>query len=690
MEDLHSPASPRAPQQEALKEFILSFVQALLRAGYYLPGHPQAKRAKEGLHQRFRNLFTGRHELTFMLQDLGEATSVLVEGALPEPQKLGALMPAGMAEVYAPRLAHFLERKDLVSLTLKESMAEDEFSRFIDVMSEPGGGLDAAGKEQFLEHLRRSGITSFSLVFREDLIAPERRLPWRAQLAVSRLKKDLKHVPMFHNLDAAGLRSLRQQIMHEVLRPIARADLLAAILMNSDLAASQEVPPEEIEEELVQFVPDPLVLPSGKTALQVLLAAADTEAAPRQRRALLKLLLHRRAKELPGLAELIRDLFERGIVEFDQLPPALKATILLERDTDRFLAQRATGLKRLEEAMAPDAYRGEAHALLRLVPELLRRNLVEEVLALATTFTGHAALGGPRAAVAEEALDRLASDDLASALKEKFVKGKKEERLALGPLYQVLGERARPHLLRILEETQDGWVRKNACEVLLRMGPGGTEAVLAELVSGRLSAAAVAELLMVFGELRSDAPAVRQALLQYTRDRDPRVREEAAWALCRIAGAAEQNLYLHLLNDPDIEVRRRALRCLRAARCGSAFGHAVALISRVEEDPSIEPLEPNLYAALPDLAEAGGTGGEGVEEFLVDKLQETFPHGVLASLRRPRRPLSEDAFLAVCDALGAMGTRDALETLEDVSKRVREPARLHVARAIQRIRARKS
>src|SRR3972149_5916399 len=158
METSPAPAAA-SPGKDALADFILSFAQALLRAGYYFPEHPQAQRAKEGLYQRFRSLFHGRGELTLMLQQLGEATGVLVEGALAEPQKLAALMPAGMADVYAPRLAHFLERKDLVSLTLKERMAEDEFSRFIDVMGEPGGGgLDAEAKQQFLIHLRESGI----------------------------------------------------------------------------------------------------------------------------------------------------------------------------------------------------------------------------------------------------------------------------------------------------------------------------------------------------------------------------------------------------------------------------------------------------------------------------------------------------------------------------------------------------
>ena len=687
--DPQAPATQHSPGQEAVAEFVLSFVQALLRTGYYLPDHPQARRAKEGLHRRFESLFQGRQELTFMVQDLGETSSILVEGALPETQRLSALMPTGMAEVYAPRLAHFLERKDLVSLTLKEGMEEEEFSHFIDVLSEPGGGgLDAAGRERFVTHLNENGITHFSLVFKEDLVAPERRLPWRAQLAISRLKKDLKQVPLFHDLDAAGLRLLRQQTLHEVLRPISRPDLLAALLMNSDLAMSPEVSEEEIEEELAGFIPDFQVVPTGRAALQAHLASADPEAAPRQRRALQRLLLRPPGKDLPGVAELVRELFERGLVEFDRLPAALQTIVSLERDTDRFLAERSATLKRLEQATDYDAYRVQAQALLRLVPELLRRQLLEEVLVLVTTLRGHAALGGGRSAAAAEALERLASGEMAAAFKEKFLTGRKEERAALAPTYLALGERMRPQLLEILREAPDGWVRKNASEVLLRMGPEATDAVLAEIASGKLPAAAVAELVMVFGELRSDRPGVLRSLHAYARSRDPHLREEAAWALCRIRGAAEEGLFLQLLADPELGVRRRALRCLRAARCGGAFGHLVALLSRVEDEPGLEALESSLYAALPELAEAAGSADQEVEEWLVVRLEQSFPHGLLAALHRPQRPLGEDALLALCDALGAVGTRTARDVLGSLSHRLKDPYRQHLLRAVQRIDSR--
>jgi hypothetical protein len=143
-----------------LTEFILSLVQAFLRTGYYLPDHPQAKKAKVGLYNRFKSLFAGRHELTFMLKEMGETQNILVDGPLPETQRLDMLMTKGMAEVYVPRLSNFLERKDLVRLTLKETMSEEEFSRFVDVMSEPSfQTLDSIAKNAFTDRLREMQIT---------------------------------------------------------------------------------------------------------------------------------------------------------------------------------------------------------------------------------------------------------------------------------------------------------------------------------------------------------------------------------------------------------------------------------------------------------------------------------------------------------------------------------------------------
>ena len=679
----------RTTGQEALADFILSFVQALLRTGYYLPDHPQSRKAKQGLYARFRSLFHGRHELTFLVQDVEGRKNVLVEGVLAESQKLSALMPAGMAEAYVPRLARFLERKDLVSVTLKQDMAEAEFSRFVDILSETGtAGADAAGKDRFAARLREGGVVHFSLVFAEDLVAPERRLPWRAHLALARLRKDLEHVPPLPDLDDDAFRYRRRRVLHDILRPISRADLLAALLVNSDLAASPAVPAEELEEGIARFVPDSLILPTARAALAALLSSADPEGTARRQRALLGLVLSARAESQPGLAEVVRELFDRGLVDLERLPASLKDQVLLERDADRFLATRAAVLASLEGTTAADAYRLRVGGLLRLVPELLRRERLDEAVGLATLVRGHAALGGPRAAVAAEALGRLASGEVAAALKARFLHGRKEDRVAVATLCQSVGEETRPLLLQIVREAEDAWTRKNAAEVLLHMGRQATEMLVAELHEGWLSAEVRAELLMVLGECRSATPSLLPTLHQFTGDADPRVREEAMWALCRLRGAAEEPLFLRALEDPDPEVLARAIRCLRAARCVGAIDKVVDLLARIEAAPELHPVEENLYAVLPDLAAAGRARGGRLEELLIRKLQGARSQGLCSALHRPRQPLTEEAFRGICGALAHVGTPRAREALTELSARLQEPVRHWLLKALRTIESR--
>src|SRR5512139_3034867 len=98
--------------QSKLSDFVLHLIQAFLRTGYYTPEHPESKRTKEGLYQRFRDLFEGEDELTFLIKVEEEKEEIFVEGVLPEAQKLSRMMMKGMGELYVPKFAKYLERKD--------------------------------------------------------------------------------------------------------------------------------------------------------------------------------------------------------------------------------------------------------------------------------------------------------------------------------------------------------------------------------------------------------------------------------------------------------------------------------------------------------------------------------------------------------------------------------------------------
>jgi hypothetical protein len=123
--------------QAKLTNFLLHLIQAFLRTGYYTAEHPESARAKEGLFQQFKTLFGAEEELTFLVREDQERKEILVEALLPEAQRLSRMMMKGMGELYVPKFAHYLERKDLISLTLKSRMTQLEFTSFIDIMSDP-------------------------------------------------------------------------------------------------------------------------------------------------------------------------------------------------------------------------------------------------------------------------------------------------------------------------------------------------------------------------------------------------------------------------------------------------------------------------------------------------------------------------------------------------------------------------
>ncbi len=121
--------------QSKLAGFVLHLIQAFLRTGYYTPDHPESRKAKDGLYQLFKELFETEDELAFLVREEQEKLEVFVEGVSPEAQRLSRMMLKGMGELYVPKFAKYMERKDLISLTLKSRMGPVEFSNFIDVMS---------------------------------------------------------------------------------------------------------------------------------------------------------------------------------------------------------------------------------------------------------------------------------------------------------------------------------------------------------------------------------------------------------------------------------------------------------------------------------------------------------------------------------------------------------------------------
>ena len=130
-------ASDRAGQNENSQhlemsgKFALSLIQALLRTGYYLPDHPESRKAKSGIYSYFAILSKRTGEITLYIGEDKGKRALLLEGIDDTPIRLSSIMQLGMAETYMPRIIQFLERKELVSLSLKTGLEETEFCSIV-------------------------------------------------------------------------------------------------------------------------------------------------------------------------------------------------------------------------------------------------------------------------------------------------------------------------------------------------------------------------------------------------------------------------------------------------------------------------------------------------------------------------------------------------------------------------------
>lgn len=180
----------------------------------------------------------GRSELAFLLAASAQNPEILVDGVLPEPISLAALMGKGMGAVFVPKFYQFFERYGLHTFAISAGITLREFDELIQVIAQlPGGGGGASGAT-LNELILDRQIFQVSILYADDLVGRERRMNWRVRLALSRLKKDLG--PILLDRQAAGqalLRARVQQIVEEVVRPLARPELLCGLVMHCDLAA---------------------------------------------------------------------------------------------------------------------------------------------------------------------------------------------------------------------------------------------------------------------------------------------------------------------------------------------------------------------------------------------------------------------------------------------------------------------
>jgi hypothetical protein len=678
--------------QAKLTNFLLHLLQAFLRTGYYTPDHPESARAKEGLYQQFNILFEAEDELTFLVREEQEQKEILVEGLLPEAQKLSRMMIKGMGELYVPKFVQYLERKDFISLTLKSRMGQTEFTRFIDIMSDPSL-VDTRRKqdqERFTQALLSRGILNISFIFNEELLAPEREMPWRARLTLSRMRKDFKMIPLFQKMMRQEIHDIQRNLLRDALRPNRQSDLLCAILRNSDLAAISEMREESLEDEIIAFLQKQYLLGTSKIFLREHLALKQLkkgDALEKKSDRLVKKISYRLKEVGTKEAEnLLEEFFRNQLIGLEDLTPALKNKILLERLTDKFLGYTDQFFLQLDQATEKEKFLNVSISFVKIIPELIRRDRYPEILRILETLKRHFHEKRMWALLAGQILEEIGKGTIPLLLQEKFLSGKKETRISIVPIFASLEVGAIPPLLTILKTSEDQWVRKNACEALIQIGPVAAVHLLKELNEQQTSVETTRDILRVLGEIKSrewKAP-LMEILRRYVSHENPKLKEQALHTLCQVGGSEGEEIFLSSLSDPDLDVQKRAIWCLGMIKSVKGVEKMMGMLKQISATPSpkMDQLETQIYYAFGTSGNLN-TEGRTLEQILLEILEK---RGLKKWWDPFQKDLLKDSSLgAICDALGKIGTEESIQILNRLEKSVKSPLIPKVKEALKKI-----
>jgi HEAT repeat protein len=656
------PGDPHKEIKDHLAQFLLSLIQAFLRTGYYTADHPQSENAKEGLYEDLQALLNHKYELTFLVSHVPGEKKILIEGMLPEPQELGSIMFQGMAEMYAPKFSAFLERKDLISLTLKAAMTWTEFNNFIDLMGEPtfADTLEKNDKERFTQALKERGILNISYIFNEELLAGDRDIPWRSQVALSRLRKDFKMIPLFQDLDADGLKKVRRQIIQDVVRPMQTAEIIYPILTNSDLAETEEFKESSSQEK--------------STTLANQISSTLN------------------FKEIKGREVILEEYYKNELIPIDELPEAMQRRIKKKKQIEKFIQKTDLYLKKFEEIVDTRKYVRFAHSLINIIPELIRRDRYKEIQKIIAQIDRHANEKKNRSEHARQILDEIERGKILRALKAKFMTGQKEICMVIAPIFVTLGRRAVPQLLSFLNQSNEQFVLKSSCESLLEIDPSHINLILHELKNEGIGTESAIRIIRALGDMGSGEwnQPLATALQSYLNHENPRLREEALWGYYRVMGEQGERLYLALLSDVDIAVQKKAIQCLGRMKSEIALEKFLEILKELEDAPSekAQQIVSTLFTVLAFYGDIEGPGEGSLEDFLLDTLERQVSLGPLKFLKKKKSVLSEGAVAAICETLGKIGTDKSRPILEKLEKQDNMMWNNKAAKALEEIEER--
>ncbi len=669
--------TPGQDTETVIKDFVISLIQAFLRTGSYLPDHPQSNEARESLYETFTGLAGRSGELTFYTRDENEQNEIFIEGAAAHELPISKVMTKRMADVYVTKFLEFLQRKELIAISISTRIGKEEFSHLLDLMSEPALAdmKHKDTKERFAKGLAEHSIQNASCVFNEDFITTRRNIPWRVTLALSRLGKDLKLLPVLQTMEPAELEVVKKEILHNALKPLNNPGQAYVFLMNLDLASNPILTEEACEEETLQFMAPGLLY--SIVPLYIRDASSDKEQATetpgpdKLPRILDKLSTRLVQLDTPESTILLQDLCESGLLSMDDLPPSVRERISIIRLIESFLEYREKYLEHLDSASSPAEYAKRASPLAMIVPYLIEGDRFEEALAISKLLVEHTETREKKQ-IAQQALTEIADGTALEEARKAFLRVTKENRIVLGKFFTLMGAWSVPHLANIIRESEDIWRRKQAAEILLDMNSESAAFLTGLVDDDDLAVEALCTIIKVLGNIEDETlvPLVVGTVVKRIDHENPQMRLDSLNTLTLLAPRESFAHFEEKLKDPVRSVRKEAIRGLGLSGDKRAFELLKKKIDRAEEtDSDIDWDQASAaISSLGFLMDTNKQTKSNVQEYILELSRRSYDSGTVKRILKKSENFPPDALISLAAILGKIEHEDSIKILAQMAK----------------------
>ena len=700
---------------EPVSTFILDLTKAMLRSGYYSPDHPGSQEAKRGIYQEFQSAIADTSDMTLAKHEIKGRTDVLISGILEDQVSLRALIGSEQAAIFIPKLQEYYSRKSLISFSLKKNLTLQHFEDFIDIMSDPKVDKGTEGEVGTLltSALIDRGITEVSTVFMDDVLMLDVSLPWRVEMAIQRLAKDLKVLPMFKDKSSEEIQEMKIRIIKDIVRPLREPHMLKDIVVNAHIIAKNvaQVKVEDLEHTIVQAFPMEILLPTSVyvfdelTRLNEELADHPDHPVLLERlsgvKRILKWVSERVVKEgVTGSEPFLQQLYNHNILTFEELPEAVQDHINTLKIVEDFKDDSNYYMNLFIQATDENDMLLMLRFFRRILPHLMEEGSYKHLLFITREVikkfktdprfrsSDQPALSNPISFIWKDSLELL---------EKSFEKEDKETRAQVEGIIKLLGSMGVDVLIDVLMSSDNRSVRKTAVNTLIEMGDVAFNAIIAILEDANNPWYLHRNALVVLAQLGN--PKAIDMVTRLLAHSNPRVREEALATLVALQGESTEPKIARALADPDVSVRRRAVSCIGKLRLHSSR-IVQDLVEILSQDDGKDPDERQKIIrlkveAINSLAAIGNISVDQdsrVEDLFLDLLlsekkwsKKLFKKVRLSSGDEEQETAIQDAALR---GLWKIGTRKVVKGLEAFAEKSEKSMALKAKEAIKQIRSR--